>query len=172
MSSFWTHWFQPPDENVERIELLRSIALFGGFTENQYRILSDLMYQRDYREGETIFSLGNPASALFIIEEGTVEIFMEEGNGNERCIVELNAGDFFGERALCKELNRTATARATSPTELLVLFRPEMMDIITREKDLGIQFLMNLLEVLGDRLEQSNKRIRDLLVEIDDNERE
>jgi len=165
VKNFLKTWFTDYDGNQERVELLRRISLFDEFTENQYRIMADLLYERNYHAEETIFSHGDPASALFIINEGAVEIHIDQEGEQEQLIAELSEGDFFGERALCKELNRTATARTTEETTLLVLFRPEVMGVVRREKDLGIQFLLNLTEILGERLDSANKRILDLVKE-------
>ena len=169
MKNFLKTWFTKYQGNHQRIELLRSIPLFDEFNETQYRVIADLLYERDYNAEETIFSHGDPASALFIINEGAVEIHIDQEGEEEQLIARLSEGDFFGERALCKELNRTATARAIEDTTLLVLFRPEIMNVVHRDKDLGIQFLLNLIETLGERVDSANKRSLELLEEAENN---
>lgn len=152
------------------IDLLDSNQLFQGLSSDQLCQISDLLYRREYDNGEVICSSGDPATALYLIEEGGVEVVIEESTQEKKRLAELSAGDFFGERALCKDLTRTATARSTDHTVLYVLFRQELMELVHRERDLGIKLLSNLVEVLGDRLQSANNKIQNLMLNPDSDE--
>ena len=77
-----------------------------------------------YAAGDTIFQQDDPASDFFIIQQGEVEIIKRPDTGGTPEIVAiLGAGDFFGEGALISSHARTATVRARTETEVIILGR-------------------------------------------------
>jgi voltage-gated potassium channel len=58
--------------------------------------------------------------SFFVIEDGVVEV---EQDGT--LVITLVAGDFFGEMAIMSGQRRSATAKAASTVDLLVLFGTE-----------------------------------------------
>lgn len=149
--------------NSDQKELLQSIPLFKNLSLEQLAEISELLYERDYRTGEIVHSAGDPATALYIIVSGEVEIIVEDDSGQENELACLDEGEFFGERALSKNLERTATAKIHDDAVLLVLFRQELLELFQRDKDLAVVVLSNLVEVLGDRLQSANYTIQELM---------
>ena len=71
--------------------------------------------------GTEIVSEGALANELFVIVDGTAEVF--EGGTK---IAELGSGDVVGEIGVLKTHKRTATVIATSPIKALVMYGPEL----------------------------------------------
>jgi CRP-like cAMP-binding protein len=71
--------------------------------------------------GAEMVSEGTLAHELFVIVDGTAEVF-EDGNK----INDLGPGDVVGEIGVMKTHKRTATVTATTPIKALVMFGPEM----------------------------------------------
>lgn len=164
MASIWQSWTNRKQETNE-VKLLREIPLFKNLSSFQYEMVADLLYNRQYSPDETVFSKGDPATGLFIIHSGNVRIILESASDETNEVTELGEGEFFGEQALCEGHHRMATAEAKGNAEIFVLFRQELMDLLHREKDLGITVLSNLVQLLGDRLRWANETIQNLMVE-------
>ena len=69
---------------------------------------------------------GDSGHEFFVIVEGTADV---ERGGKK--IAKLGPGDFFGEIALLRDVPRTATVRAVSPSELFALDRDDFLAALT-----------------------------------------
>lgn len=70
------------------------------------------------KEGEILFRQGDPGNALYLINDGSIDIVTDNG-GERNIIATLGAGQSFGEMALLTTDNRTATAIAAEDSLLL-----------------------------------------------------
>jgi CRP/FNR family transcriptional regulator, cyclic AMP receptor protein len=91
------------------------------------------MRVRRFRRGETVFHLGDPGDALFVVMSGSIKITLPADTGDEAILATLRPGDFFGELALLDGAPRSATAVAIEPTETYILARDRFRDLISTE---------------------------------------
>jgi len=98
---------------------LRAVAIFSGLSKKELERLAAWTDEISIREGEDLVTEGRFAHEFFVIEDGSAEV-LQSGDR----IAELGAGDFFGEIALLETERRTATVRATTPMEVIVMFCP------------------------------------------------
>jgi CRP-like cAMP-binding protein len=98
---------------------LRAVAIFSGLSKKELERLAAWTDEISIREGEDLVTEGRFAHEFFVIEDGSAEV-LQSGDR----IAELGAGDFFGEIALLETERRTATVRATTPMEVIVMFGP------------------------------------------------
>jgi NADH:ubiquinone reductase (H+-translocating) len=76
--------------------------------------------QAHYEPGEIVFEEGDTGDSLFMILAGRVEVLKRFGSEPE-IIGTLGPGQYFGEMALLGRRPRSASARAQTPLDLLVL---------------------------------------------------
>src|SRR5271155_6135909 len=62
-----------------------------------------------YREGQIIFSQGDPGDAVFYIQKGKAKLAVVSEQGKEAVIAILGTGDFVGEGCLAGQARRIAT---------------------------------------------------------------
>jgi len=91
---------------------------------------------------------GEDANAFFVIVRGKAEVV--KGLGREDAIVLGTLGelDFFGEMALLDGFPRSASVKAVTNCECLVLVRSDFLGIIRRNP----QVVLDILPVLSQRL--------------------
>jgi CRP/FNR family transcriptional regulator, cyclic AMP receptor protein len=140
------------------IRSLAEIPLFAGLNEQELAVISERVRQRRYKEGDTIFHRDDPGVALYVILSGKVKIHNENPDGTDLMIAVLTAGDFFGELAVIDGDERSADASTLEPTELLMLTREDMHDIIQRHPKIGL----NLLITMAGRLRRTTDALRAL----------
>jgi putative ABC transport system ATP-binding protein len=69
--------------------------------------------------GETIFNQGDRSDLVYVVEEGVVQIFRPAGGSREETLAHHGPGDYFGELGPLLGLQRSASARTTTPTVLI-----------------------------------------------------
>ncbi len=87
------------------------------------------MKLRRFLSGQTIIREGEPAESFFILTRGAASV-RQNGPDGEREISTLKPGDFFGEIGLLSGTVRTATVRATAPSEVLELDAQGFRDLV------------------------------------------
>jgi putative ABC transport system ATP-binding protein len=68
--------------------------------------------------GDVLFEQGDPACIVYLIEEGTIEIYRPRPGGGEEQLAILEPGQYFGELGPMLNLPRSASARALTPARL------------------------------------------------------
>jgi CRP-like cAMP-binding protein len=114
-------------------DALSAVPLFGGLDEDGLAGLIRGMRVRKFRRGETVFHVGDPGDALFIVMSGSIKITLPADTGDEAILATLRPGDFFGELALLDGAPRSATAIAIEATETYILPRERFRDLIATE---------------------------------------
>jgi CRP/FNR family transcriptional regulator, cyclic AMP receptor protein len=118
-----------------------------------------------YRRSAVIFSQGDPATDVFYIQEGSVKLSVLSRTGKEAVVGMLGPGDFFGEGCLAGQPRRMATASAISPSAVLVIEKPQMLEMLHTQPSLAERFLTHMLtrnirieEDLVDQLFNSSEK--------------
>jgi CRP-like cAMP-binding protein len=127
---------------------------------------------RNYARSAVIFSQGDVASDVFYIQSGSVKLSVLSRTGKEAVVAVLGQGDFFGEGCLASQPRRIATASAMGKTAVLVVEKPQMLEMLHTQTALAERFLAHMLarnirveEDLVDQLfNSSEKRLARVLL--------
>jgi uncharacterized membrane protein YdbT with pleckstrin-like domain len=138
-------------EYREIIELLKRAPLFGHLGEPEHNRLAGLFQINVYRDGEVIFTPGSASEAMFIVNEGHVNLLVRE-EGGDVLFETLQPGDVFGEESLLYDDPRYYSAISSGKTVLLMLsvdhylaikddlpFVEEKLDVLIRSRRLSTQ---------------------------------
>jgi len=109
---------------------------------------------RLYRDGEIVIKKGDEGTCLFVIQEGTVEVFDENGGGEVK-IAELGASEFFGEMGLFEKDVRSCTVRAQGNAKILTIDKKNFYKTIQKDPTLAYR----LLQKMSFRLRELNKKV-------------
>jgi CRP/FNR family transcriptional regulator, cyclic AMP receptor protein len=139
-------------------DMLGSVPLFAGLRPPELEALAQKVRHRRFRDGEAIFHRDDPGAALYIITNGRVKIHNEGADGTDIIITVFKSGDFFGEISLLDGSERSADATTMEPTELLMLTRGDLEEVIERHPRIA----MNMLASLATRLRSSTSSIETL----------
>jgi uncharacterized membrane protein len=115
-----------------------------------------MMDCRDFNEGEIIFHYGDSGGEIFILRNGSVELFIESMEGEKIVISENEKGDVIGELSFLDGGARTATALAREATQTLVMHRDRLLEFIDKHPHAA----MDLLTAVGRRLRATDELLR------------
>jgi len=106
-----------------------------------------------------VIHAGDLPDTLYYIVDGSVEVMIEDEDGNEMVLSYLNKGQFFGEMGLFYEQpTRSAWVRTRTECELAEMTYPRFRQIANESPGL----LFELATQLASRLERTNKKLGDL----------
>jgi len=123
-------------ESSEKLALLSQCGLLRHLPAEQIEPLLDRVQEHNVDGGKTIFRLGDPGDALFIVARGAVEVLNDKTG---QTLAELGAGQAFGEMALLSGGTRTATVRAKSDSHLLVIGKADFDRLLAEDPFLNEQ---------------------------------
>ncbi len=136
-------------------QLAQDVRIFNGLHPHE---VSDIVQRGtglSFLKGQTIFHEGMMGSNLYIVLSGEVVLYVKN-----RLIARCEVGEAFGEMAVLNQRPRTATAAAETDVELFTLDESQMNEIL--EKRVAVRFLLNIIHVLSEHLENSNTWIADI----------
>jgi CRP/FNR family cyclic AMP-dependent transcriptional regulator len=141
-----------PQQSVAALEpFLRRVPLFSDLSPRALDVLARVSRVLRVPRGHVIFQRGGAGTAAYVVESGTIVISIAMPDGRELVVNELHAGDCFGELALLTGRARSATAIASTPSELLLVPRAEFLDELEREP----RIMRHLLESVSGKLADS-----------------
>ena len=107
------------------------VPLFAGLDAAGIASIARLLKPQIAPAHYAIVRRGEPATAMFFIMAGEVEVDVQPHP------VRLRAGQFFGEIALLRDTQRTATVTALTEVQLLALEASDFRNLIEQYPDLG-----------------------------------
>jgi len=126
--------------------LIAASELFAAVSEPERALLAASMPAQRFKAGEAVVREGAPGDALYLIAQGEAEVITRDLTGQERVLATFGPGDAFGEMSLVTGAARSATVRALTPLNVLVLERtafkslrqrcPEFLVVLERRVDL------------------------------------
>ena len=106
-----------------------------------------------------VIHAGDLPDVLYYIISGSVEVMVEDEEGNEMVLAYLNKGQFFGEMGLFHESPlRSACVRTRNHCELAEMTYPRFRQIAAESPGL----VFELATQLATRLDRTNRKLSDL----------
>lgn len=110
------------------------------------------LHREVYAQGEVIFREGEPGDCAYLIEEGNVEVCI---NQTEQINI-IGRGELFGEIALLDRQPRTATVRALDNTVLVPIQRTLVNELLEKTDPVIRHLLVTILERFRTQSHQPN----------------
>lgn len=137
---------------MDRLTLLRTIPLFESLAEEDLSALASRLREERFEAGTTVFSQGDEGDAMYLIEEGAVDVVA--GTGKQRVtLASLFKQQYFGELSLLDGAPRSAMVVASRPTVLLALERDDFVDFVKRRPEAALL----IMHEIGERIRATNE---------------
>jgi CRP/FNR family cyclic AMP-dependent transcriptional regulator len=141
-----------PSGTMDRIELLKTIPLFESLEYDDLCALGNRLRGISVELGQTVFTQGDEGDAMYVIEDGAVDIVA--GAGRQKVILaSLFKQQYFGELSLLDGAPRSATAVASRATQLLALDRDDFVEFIKKRPDAAL----SIMHEVGERIRATNE---------------
>lgn len=122
--------------------------------------------RRRVRPNEVVIREGDLERRLYLVESGSLRVSgrveLEDNRHIQPGLVDLQAGDLFGELALFEDHPRTASVVALEDGQLLEVDCVALSAYLDRHPEIGYRLLKGLYQLLISRLTRNSKRIESL----------
>lgn len=137
--------------------LIETTALFAALPAAMLAELRERLVEGHFERGEMVFAHGDPADALYLLDEGRVAITSVSADGRDSMLAVLEDGALFGELGLFDHEPRGADARVLEPTTVLMLRYDDVRSAIAAHPE----SLWEITRVLAERLRATDEALSD-----------
>lgn len=136
---------------------LKQTEIFYQLTPSQLEMILNIAEETRYPDGAFIFKEGDRSKELYVILDGQVEIVV---GPSQKQLALLRRGQSFGEMALVDEGIRSASARASGETRLLVIPRNKLLMLCNTYPQMGYRLMYNLATDLATKIRHTDLKIK------------
>jgi CRP/FNR family transcriptional regulator len=138
------------------VNTLRSCQLFTGLPASDLEAIANVSISKSLEKGDYLFHEGDPARGFYVVQRGAVNVHRVSATGKEQVIHVFRVGESFAEVALASERGYPADARAIEPTQVLLVQKDGILELLKRQPELALRMLGSMsshLRVLVGQLE-------------------
>jgi uncharacterized membrane protein len=136
----------------DRAESLSRVSLFKRLERDELERLATRVEQVNISGGETIFNENDKGDALYVVDSGSVRIWVLDEDAEAVTLAELKNGDFFGELAVLDRGPRSTNATAITDTTLHRLSSDDFQQFLLQHPETSIDVICEI----GARMRQTN----------------
>lgn|GEM_PF-446922 len=135
------------------------------FPEPKYiPALMKVLKRETVQAGEAVFRQGDSSDAMYFVESGRLDVELESPDGRIIRLKKVGPGAVFGEMGIYTLSPRSATIRAAEKCVLYRMTLRKLDAIETRAPRLVTAINRFLVNLLSERLVDSNARVRELML--------
>lgn len=132
-------------DDSEVLALLKNVNIFRNLDKGSQKLLANALIEENYTKGKKIIEQNAEGRSIYIVKEGSIDIYV-----NFQYIRTLGTGEYFGERTLFFNENRSATAQARGNVTVFKLNKSDFDNILdTRVK----QFMQDRLSLQDEKVQ-------------------
>jgi CRP/FNR family transcriptional regulator, cyclic AMP receptor protein len=139
----------------DEAQSLARVPLFKRLEPHELEKLAEEIDQVNYKAGEVIFNEHDRGDALYVLEEGSVRIWVTDEDFEEVTLAELEPGAFFGELAVLDQGERSSSATAITDIHLHKLSSNDFQKFLIEHPDCAIDVICEI----GTRMRQTNQLV-------------
>lgn len=136
----------------EEAQSLARVPLFKRLEAPELEKLAEEIDQVNFKDGEVIFNEHDRGDSLYVVESGSVRIWVIDEDVNEVTLAELKPGEFFGEMAVLDRGERSSSATAIGNTHLHRLSSDDFQQFLIEHPDASIDVICEI----AARMRQTN----------------
>lgn len=138
--------------------LIRNIPIFTDLDEAAIEAILQRSRALTFRKNTVLMSEGETGECLYVIQSGSVKIFVSDEDGNELILFIEGAGSYIGEISLLDDAPRTASAVTLEKTQVLAISKSSFIECVELNPDIAFRIIRSMTH----RLRRATDNIRGL----------
>ena len=137
--------------------ILKKLYLFRDLSEGEIQLIEKASESKNFGPGDEVFSQGERAKALYVIQSGSVKIHQSTDSGDSVEITRLGPGSHFGEMSFLDSESRSASATALESSNILSVDYDKLGLIMIDHPGIAVHFYRQFAQFLCGRLRVTTK---------------
>lgn len=139
-------------------ELLRRFPFFSAFNEAELVLIAMIADQEEVEQGTVLFLENQPAARLYLLLEGSVELFVvaadkdQAGPVKEFSVGEINPGEIFAISSMIEPYVLNAGARTSQNSKIVEINAEALRAMFENDCLLGYKTMHQITKALMERL--------------------
>ena len=130
--------------------IVKEIELFKGIEAEVMNQIADICSEENYSKDVVLFKKGEIAENLYILEEGSVHLVIENGGTITYTLNEQ--GQVFGWSSMVESGQYTASGICATDLKVLKIEKEKLDKLFSQYPDAGLKILKRLTAVISQRL--------------------
>lgn len=144
---------------IQAIQTLNSEdALRVRLDPHQWKTFTTFLTQHKLRAGELMIKQGEMDRTMYLIESGTVQVYVDAGTPGNHKIALLQPGAIVGEAGFFTAGPRTANVEALSACTVWALRLQRFEELAARQPVIALEVMRGVGATLATRMRQNMKR--------------
>ncbi|MBW8874335.1 MAG: DUF1003 domain-containing protein [Acidobacteria bacterium] len=136
--------------------LLAGVPFFQYLDDDEREVLARQLDAVRIPAGQLVFQVNDPGGTMFVIRQGSVEVFFKDDTG-ERIVLETpGPGEVFGEVSFLDAGTRTASVVVIEDLEALAVDRDDLDHLFRIHPEAGL----DIIAAMGNRLRRTVQLLR------------
>ena len=136
--------------------LIKRSGLFCGLDEREIDELAAVATITRHTCGSQVFKQGEPADAVYLVQNGTIEVAVRTPGDDLLELTRIQAGEVLGDTALLPDAKRMATATAATDVALATFNRHALQQFTLTNNTAGVKIYCQLGRLLSERIRKIN----------------
>jgi len=144
--------------DIDVAKKLKETFVFSEFSDDELRAVVELVSERSFKKGVTIFHEGQPGTAFYIIKSGRIKVYKLAEDGRELILGVFGDGALFGDVPVFDGGPYPAGAATLVDTRVYFINREDFERLVTGHPEMALK----VIRVLGRRLRQAHGFVMDI----------
>jgi len=127
---------QAANENKEynaKMEFLARVPLMKRLPKSEHPLVAGACVVQEFGKGSNVITQGERGNEFFVIRSGEASVNVKDDSGESKKVATLKTGDYFGENALLRDEERSATITAETQLSTFKITRDKFQELKLHE---------------------------------------
>lgn len=144
------------------LEALQPMEFTRGLEPRHLVKLASIATEMTFEEGESIFREGDTGEIIYLVQEGSVALYIHIPGRGRVTILTIEPGRLLGWSSLFPPHHKTASARAVMPTRVLAIDAKQLWKVCQTDYELGYIIMCRVAEAITKRLISTRLQLLDM----------
>jgi CRP/FNR family transcriptional regulator, cyclic AMP receptor protein len=141
---------------TELLDAIHSLNASDAFkprlTLEQWRVLQSFLTRHEIRAGDLLVKQGDHDRTMYLLERGTLQVFVSNAKPGESRLSILRAGSVVGEAGMFSDQTRMANVEAMTPCVVWALRGTRLEELAARNAALTLELVRAAASIMGVRM--------------------